>query len=300
MPFGWIAGSAVVSGLLGANAAQDAANTTANATNNATATQMAMYQQTAAGLEPWRAAGVPALQMLMYLTGVGKSKDDFAKELRASGHYSSTVAGPQLWGGVGSFGTSYDEEGINREATRLFEMQSSQPGFGSLSKPFSLNDFQKEPGYEFRRAEGEKAIERGALARGVNSSSATMKSLAGFNQDLASTEYQAAYGRNQANKSNTFNLLSYLSGSGQNAAAMTGQAGVNTAAGVSQALMTGASGQANATMAGASSINNAVQGGLGNMMYQQRWNQQMDMWKGVFSPSGTGTGMVGSTGGLPW
>lgn len=284
MPFGWIAGASVASGLLGYQASQDAADASANASNNATSAQMAMFQQTKAGLAPWQQAGVPALQQLMYLTGVGKTKDDFAQQLRDSGKYNIVTSNSGLTK------TEIDSGALDKEATRLFEMQSSQPGFGALSKPFTLQDFQTDPGYEFRKSEGEKAIQRGALARGMDSSSATMKTLSGFNQNLASDEFNTAYQRNMANKSQTFNLLSYLSGSGQNAAAVTGQAGVNTAAGVSQSIMAGGNAQAQGIMGGASALSNAFQGGLGNMMYQQRYNQQMDMWKGVFSPA-TGGGV---------
>src|SRR4030067_1436713 len=46
-----------------------------------------------------------------------------------------------------------------------------------LTRRFSLADFLKDPGYEFRLAEGEKAINRAAAARGMWDSGATGKAL---------------------------------------------------------------------------------------------------------------------------
>lgn len=165
-------------------------------------------------------------------------------------------------------------------------------GYGSLMKDFTLKDFMADPGYQFRKAEGEKAIERGAMARGLNMSSATLKNLMRFNQGLASDEYGAAYGRFEAGKSSKFNLLSYIAGTGQNAAAMTGQAGTNMAAGTSQALATGAAGTAAANMAGAAAINNSIQGGISNYMYQKRFDDMMSRFP-VFTPGPVGAAATG-------
>lgn len=174
--------------------------------------------------------------------------------------------------------------------------QSGVAGFGSLTKDFTLADFSKDPGYEFRKAEGEKAIARGAKARGLNVSSWTLKNLMRYNQDLASSEFGAAYSRFEGGKSQKFNVLSYLAGTGQNAAAMTGQAGVNTGAGVSQSILAGGAGQANAAMISGTGWNNAIQGGMANYMYQKRWDDMMSRFP-VFgqtsSPPAQSGGMVG-------
>jgi hypothetical protein len=69
-----------------------------------------------------------------------------------------------------------------------------------------------------------------------------------FNQDSASQEYGSAFGRAMGvdtyNRQNQFNMLSYLAGTGQNAAAMTGQAGVNTGAGMAGSILAGGQAQA--------------------------------------------------------
>src|SRR5262245_4034208 len=54
---------------------------------------------------------------------------------------------------------------------------------------------QNDPGYAFRRAEGQKALERGAAAQGVLLTGGTEKALSRYNQDYASNEYQRVYDR---------------------------------------------------------------------------------------------------------
>lgn len=96
------------------------------------------------------------------------------------------------------------------------------PG-GELRQGFTWDpkDFQGDPGYQFRVGEGEKAIQRSAAARGGALGGATLKALARFGQDYASNEYDRAFGRAfntfQTNQGNTFNRLSALAGTGQQA-----------------------------------------------------------------------------------
>lgn len=55
--------------------------------------------------------------------------------------------------------------------------------------------FKTDPGYEFRRAEGEKALARQAAAGGLAMSGALYKDLAGYNSGLASDEFNRWWGR---------------------------------------------------------------------------------------------------------
>ena len=65
--------------------------------------------------------------------------------------------------------------------------------------------------------------------------------------------------------------------------------GTNLANSGANTLMTGAGMATNAINQGASSINNAVQGGLGNLMYQQRYNNQLQTMQSIFSPKASVT-----------
>jgi hypothetical protein len=99
-------------------------------------------------------------------------------------------------------------------------------GYGSLGKSFDGATFEKDPGYAFRQAEGMKALERSAAARGNLLSGSTMKGVQRFGQDLASQEYQNAFNRYQVERSAKLNPLQSLMGSGQSATnVMTGAAG---------------------------------------------------------------------------
>jgi hypothetical protein len=99
-------------------------------------------------------------------------------------------------------------------------------GYGSLGKAFGQTDFEQDPGYAFRQAEGMKALERSAAARGMLSSGSTLKGIQRFGQDLASQEYQNAFNRYQIERNAKLNPLQSLMGAGQSATnVMTGAAG---------------------------------------------------------------------------
>lgn len=94
-----------------------------------------------------------------------------------------------------------------------------------FQRDFTMGDFQQDPGYAFRMAEGQKALERSAAARGGLMSGGTLKALSRYGQDFASNEYQNAYTRFNADRDRRFNRLSSLAGMGQNAVAgMSGAA----------------------------------------------------------------------------
>jgi hypothetical protein len=130
-------------------------------------------------------------------------------------------------------------------------------GYGSMARAFGQQDFEADPGYAFRQAEGMKALERSAAARGNLLSGAQMKGITRFGQDLASQEYGNAFNRFQVERAARLNPLQSLMGSGQSAANVmtgaTGQAAQNIGQmqlGAGQARASGYVGQANA-LAGA-------------------------------------------------
>jgi hypothetical protein len=127
------------------------------------------------------------------------------------------------------------------------------PGYGSMAKAFGTEQFQQDPGYAFRQAEGMKALERSAAARGNLLSGSTLKGVQRFGQDLASQEYQNAFNRYQVERSARLNPLQSLMGSGQSATNVltgaAGQMGQNEASniyGAGQARASGYIGSANA------------------------------------------------------
>jgi len=95
--------------------------------------------------------------------------------------------------------------------------------------------FQKSPGYAFRLAGGQKALEYSQAARGGLFSGAATKELGKYNQGMASEEY-----------GNYINQLAGLAGMGQNAASTQASLGIGGAQAGNQMNLDSMMGRANA------------------------------------------------------
>jgi hypothetical protein len=136
--------------------------------------------------------------------------------------------------------------------------------------PFTMKQFQADPGYQFRLQEGMKALDRSAAARGGLLSGATLRGAQRYGQGLAADEYTNAFNRYQAERAARLNPLQSLAGMGQTTAAtlsnQAGQFGESMAQGAAQMGNIRASGYMNQA--------NALTGALGQgVNYYQ--NQQM-------------------------
>lgn len=87
---------------------------------------------------------------------------------------------------------------------------------GNLGKPFTAADFEADPGYQFRKSEGEKAIDRKLAAMGMLNSGAAVKEAAEYNQGLADQTYNDAFNRYITGQTTRYNMLS---GQGNSSAA---------------------------------------------------------------------------------
>lgn len=103
--------------------------------------------------------------------------------------------------------------------SQLVDMTNNYQDFRNADGPFkghsgvfTMADFRKDPAYEFRMREGQKAIDRSAAARGMRHSGATLKSLARFGQDLGSQEYDKAYNRFNQDYGNAYNRFNQEQG----------------------------------------------------------------------------------------
>jgi hypothetical protein len=158
----------------------------------------------------------------------------------------------------------------------------SSPDFGSLTKRFGMADYEADPGYAFRRDEGQKGIERFAASKGGLLSGAALKGIERFGQGLASQEYGAAFDRYNTQNNQQFNRLASLAGVGQTAnqqIAAAGQQFANAAGGLG---MQGAAAQGNAMLAGGQArasgyagIGNALSGAVQNWPQQQQSGYQI-------------------------
>lgn len=111
-------------------------------------------------------------------------------------------------------------------------IQSGEFDPGEFNFEFTNDD----PSYQFRFDEGVRALDNSAAARGRLNSGAQGRSLTRYGQDMASTEYQNAFGRyltkwnaDRARGTDKFNRFAGLSGSGQSATGAVANAGANYA-----------------------------------------------------------------------
>jgi len=93
----------------------------------------------------------------------------------------------------------------------------------AFQKNFTLADFNKDPGYQFRMDEGQKALERSAAAKGGLMNGGTLKALTQYGQNFASNEYQNAYDRFNNDANLRFGRLGTIAGMGQGATNAVGQ-----------------------------------------------------------------------------
>lgn len=154
-------------------------------------------------------------------------------------------------------------------------------GNADFQRDFTSADFQKDPGYDFRMQEGQKALERSAAARGGLNSGGTLKALSRYGQDYASNEYGNAYNRFNQDRDRRFGRLSTLAGMGQGANNANASGSQNYANNAGQNMMGAANAQGAAGIASANAWGNSLSGIAGAGMDYAAMNQQqnwMDKW----------------------
>ena len=191
------------------------------------------------------------------------------------------------------------EEGVARQQPRLTAGNNAlaQMQSGAFAQPaafrFGAGDYQADPGYAFRLAEGQKALDRQAAARGGLMSGGALKAAQRYGQDMGSQEFGNAYQRavNAYNadvaRSNTgYNRLAGLADVGQTANTQIGTAGQNYATNAGNLMMNQGDVQGNAMLAserarqsaygnigkafGSNGFDSLVSGFYGPSQYNQR------------------------------
>jgi hypothetical protein len=255
--------------LIGGAASLAGASKQSKSAKTATSAEERMFERNVALQEPWRQSGIVAQNELMTLLGltpppappaaVGGVGDirlptgALGTLLNRLNPSVASAAPPMAGGGVGS--------GL--------QVNTASPDFGRYAKEFGMDQFQADPGYAFRMAEGMKALERSAAARGGLISGGAMKGIQRFGQDLASQEYTNAFNRYQAERTARLNPLLSLAGAGQITSQQLGQAGMQLGQNIGENLMSGA----NARASGYMGVGNALNQGLGAYLnYSQDQN----------------------------
>jgi len=256
MSFVWGAVAIGGAALLNYAGSQNAASAQTNAANQANATQQQNLAQQQQNQQPWLNTGGAALGQLGYNLGL-------------NGYQNGDPNNP----------------GVN----------SSTGSYGSLMTPFSQSQFQTDPGYQFRLAQGQQALDRTAAAKGGLLSGAQLKATDQYNQNFASNEYSNAYNRYNNDQTNMYNRLAGTAGVGQQSANMLGQLGSNTANQISntQSNLGNALGANYLTQGNA--LTGSINQGLNMWNSQNNWNQLMGNG-GSYGNQGYTSGLGGSMG----
>lgn len=130
-----------------------------------------------------------------------------------------------------------------------------------FQRDFTMGDFQKDPGYNFRMQEGMKALEGSAAARGSLNSGATLKALSRYGQDFASNEYNNAYNRFNADRDRRYGRLLDLANVGLQASGQQINAGQNYANQAGSTMIGMGNAAASKYLGQADQFRQAVQGG---------------------------------------
>lgn len=272
----WIIGGAtLISGGLGASAADDAADASAEASGRAVALQNAQSNQARTDTALQRSVGSGALYQLSDTFGIDVPNQASLNRLeRQRSTYLDRIARAEQ--GIGIPGQadlekhgyeSVDDwlktmrERANNVDAKIQRMSRPRAGGGT---PGLYDNLEMDPGYEFRLAEGEKALQRQQSAGGTRYGGAALRAAARYGQDYSSNEFSNAVNR----RNSELGYLFSLAGFGQQGIATAGQAGAASAANSGNILMQNAANQGNAAMTGASAINNAIQGGIQNYYTQ--------------------------------
>ena len=219
-------GATLAAGYLGSEAAKSAANTQANAAQNALDFQRQQFNTIQEQGRAGRAAGYNALNQLGAL-------------------------------GSGSYGM-YDEQG---------NPTGQGMGTGYLTKQFTPEDFAAgiDPGYAFRKQQGEEATNRMANTAGGLIGGNALQGLQNYSQGLASQEFGNAFNRFQVGRQNIYNTLAGIAGLGQTSLGQTTAAGTTAAGNIGSNIANAGA----ATAGGIVGQANAIGGGLQTLGNQQ-------------------------------
>lgn len=330
-------GGSIAGGLIAANAAGDAADTQAGASDRATQAQRDMFERQVQLQEPWRQAGMGGLNELLLRMGITppagaaaslgtSSPADGPTDPVTTAYRELLNAAPTpealayYQGGLnrgipldairGEIGAhpSYGVTPLAAPAPTAANTPALNPLYGSLLapapefKPFSLGDFQADPGYQFRLSEGQKALERARSASGSLGSGKYLKDLTAYNQGQAAQEYgnafqrynanqDAIYNRFNTNQNNQYNRLASLAGLGQTATNTLTSAAGN----FGQQIGSNIIGAGNAAAAGQVGTANAINSGIGQglSMYSQQNMLNQLLQQRPYPASIPGPGTVG-------
>jgi hypothetical protein len=169
--------ASLIGGAVASNAAGDAADAQVESTRESNALLERMFNKQIELNEPFRKTGLAAGNRMSELLGIGGDPNaaDYGSAARDFGEAEPVIA---PW---------------TKEAPQWQEYGEQAPKW----RDYTIADFVKDPGYEFRLSEGQKLLERSKAGKGNFFSGATGKALTRYGQDYASGEFDKGFGRYQ-------------------------------------------------------------------------------------------------------
>jgi len=192
----------------------------------------------------------------------GESSSD-AADAQVSASRDATKAQLKMYEEGREDTAPWRKAGVNALST-LVEKINAGPG-----------DYTKSPGYDFRKSEGEKSIERSAAARGGILSGATAKALQRYGQDYATNDYQNFL----SNYYQSLTPYQSLAGIGQTTASQNASQGNQVASSIGQNITNAGNAEAAGYINTANAYTGAINSGVNNYM----------MWKYMNGAGGAGT-----------
>jgi len=131
-----------------------------------------------------------------------------------------------------------------------------------LTKAYTAEDFNQgiDPGYQFRLAQGQKALENQYNRGGGLVSGNVMQGMQDYTQGQASQEFANAFGRNTTNQTNIFNRLKGIADMGLGAAGTTANAATSAGQTIGSAQIGAANAEAAGQVGQAKAYGNTLQG----------------------------------------
>jgi hypothetical protein len=226
------------------SATEDAAATAAEASKDASGTQLQMFREQQASMQPWLTSGSNALDRLNAMMGLPKYQSGNAL-VPGGGTAPVAPTKPTFNSNVSEFITPPDPDtgygGVRNPAyadsasqmekynadwadytRKMAEYNAKGGGLVPATQPATQTQSQDwrslmDPGYEFRKQEGVNALAAAGAASGNYGSGNMGVALQDFGQNLASQEFQ-----------NVYNRLAGMSGTGQVQSQQMGNLGVQT------------------------------------------------------------------------
>ena len=158
-----------------------------------------------------------------------------------------------------------------------------------LTRGYTAEDFNQgiDPGYQFRLAQGQKALENQYNRGGGLISGNVMQGMQDYTQGQASQEFANAFGRNTTTQTNIFNRLKGIADMGLGATGTTAEAATRTGESMGSAAIAGGQAQAAGQIGQARAYGNTLQGmaNYGTMPYYMQPQTQQPTQPGYGTPA---------------